>query len=179
MRETYEHAKITPVSSPVITYRAIVHIDIATFLISTYWAVWNRYLHGFPTLHCAYTCGAHALYLHLGHCLPPSWDEILHYYTILQYIWATTSVGWCLSLSIMLYHTRLTDQSNSKLNSPVHTYLLLLFWKRSTYLITVLSATLNAPAWYHNFWHHWQLPAQRLSPAALSVGNESLRKICF
>ena len=33
-RETHGHAKITPVSGLVITYRAIVHIDIATFLIS-------------------------------------------------------------------------------------------------------------------------------------------------
>jgi len=163
----------------VITYRAIVHINIATFLISTYRAVWNHYLRGFPTLCCAYTHRARALYLRLGHCLPPLQDEILHYYTILQYIRAITSVGWCLSLSIMLYHARLTDQSNSKLNSPAHTYLLLLFWKHSTYLITVLSATLNAPAWYHDFWHRWQLLAQRPSPAALPVGNESLRKIRF
>jgi hypothetical protein len=49
-REAHEHAKITLVSGPVITYRAI---GITTFLISTYQAVWNRYLRGFPTLRCA------------------------------------------------------------------------------------------------------------------------------
>src|SRR5216683_7239986 len=101
-RETHEHAKITPVSGLVITYRAIVHIHIATFLISTYQAMWNCYLHGFPTvalhIHSWSTC---ALLTPWTLCLAPLRDEILHYYTILQYIQAITSIGWCLSLCIV------------------------------------------------------------------------------